>query len=308
MNQGMVTSSRSGGVTFWALMVSIAVHLVILSVFGIVKFSRCESQGEVGRAPVGRMSLLKRVAEISAVLPKPKIKKAAKERFTSTTDRILPANLIFDVAKPSPQNLVNLTNQSSLQTVSLLPSGGVLPHKIEFFGSSTSGRKICYVVDCSGSMRGVFGQVRKKLKESIESLQPDQYFCIIFFGGNKLFEFGDGSLVRATQKAKSEAYDFIDSIEPSGQTNALAALERAVQIRDGAGVNPSVIYFLTDGFELTTEAEWKFSQKAANLLKMFAPTTRINTIGFWPVAGGREVLEAIARQSGGEFIFVADDI
>ncbi len=153
-------------------------------------------------------------------------------------------------------------------------------------------------------MRGTFVQVQKKLKESIGNLQPDQYFYIIFFGGDSLFEFGNNSLLRATQKAKSSAYDFIDSIRPAGQTNALAALERAVQIRDGSGVGPSLVYFLTDGFELTTEDTQRFSQKIANLLARFAPRTRINTIGFWPQGDDRKMLEAIAKQSGGESVFI----
>ncbi len=155
-------------------------------------------------------------------------------------------------------------------------------------------------------MQGVFGRVRRKLKESIGNLQQDQYFYIIFFGGGKLFEFGNGRLLRATQKAKLAAYEFIDLIGPAGQTNALAALERAVQIRDSRARSPSVVYFLTDGFELTTEDKQRFSQKIANLLKRFAPTTRINTIGFWPQSSDRQLLKVIARQSGGEFVFIED--
>jgi hypothetical protein len=139
------------------------------------------------------------------------------------------------------------------------------------------------------------------------NLQPDQYFCIIFFGGDRLFEFSDGRLLRATQKTKSAAYAFIDSIQPKGQTNALGALERSVRIRDSQGGTPSIIYFLTDGFELAAEDACRFSQKIANLQKLFAPTARINTIGFWTQGDDREMLQAIARQSGGEFVFVDGD-
>ncbi len=153
----------------------------------------------------------------------------------------------------------------------------------------------------------MFGQVRKRLKKSIASLQSDQYFCIIFFGNNRLFEFSNGRLLRATQKAKTSAYDFINSVQAAGQTNALAALEKAVQIRDGSGVSPPVIYFLTDGFELTTEDSYQFSRKIANLLRQSAPTTKINTIGFWPQNNDREMLETIARQTGGEAVFITDN-
>jgi hypothetical protein len=155
-------------------------------------------------------------------------------------------------------------------------------------------------------MLGVFGRVQKELKDSIVKLQPDQYFYIIFFGGDRLFEFRNGRLLRATPKAKSTAYNFVDSIRPTGQTNALAAFERAMQIRDGQGLGPAIVYFLTDGFELTTEDKKSFTQKIANLQRRFAPRTKINTIGFWPQSRDRELLRLIAKQSGGEFVFVAD--
>ena len=185
---------------------------------------------------------------------------------------------------------------------------GILPKGVEFFGSWTDQRKVCYLVDCSGSMQGIFGRVRKKLKESIGNLQPDQYFYIIFFGSEKLFEFGNGRLLRATREAKSAACEFIDSARPAGRTNALVAMERAVKVRDESGHSPAVIYFLTDGFELTTKDVPRFSQKIVNLLKRFAPATKINTIGFWPQSQDRRMLETIARQSGGEFILVTDGV
>ena len=83
-------------------------------------------------------------------------------------------------------------------------------------------------------------------------------------------------------------------------------MKRATRIRDDSGFSPSIIYFLTDGFELTTEDVQQFSQKIANLWKRFAPMTRINTIGFWPQSDDRKMLETIAKQSGGEFVLVTD--
>jgi len=303
----MVSSRQRGGsITLWAWTVSVVVHLIFLTAFGIVKFSRSKAQGEHRPTPTAKVRQIRKLIRAVPIIPKPKVKKASVERFAKSTDRLLPISQILDVARAGLQKPVKPGRPAALQSALLLPSSGKLAHKSKFFGSFTEHRKVCYLVDCSGSMGGVFGRVRKSLKESIEDLQPDQYFYIIFFGGDKLFEFGGGRLIRATQKARSAAYDFIDSIHPAGQTNAMAALERVVQIRDDGGVSPSTIYFLTDGFELTTENKQRFSQKIANLQKRFAPMTKINTIGFWPQSSDRKMLEAIARQSGGEFVFVAD--
>jgi len=68
----------------------------------------------------------------------------------------------------------------------------------------------------------------------------------------------------------------------------------------------AVVYFLTDGFELTTEDSRRFSQRIVGLLAKFAPRTKIHTIGFWPQSDDREMLRTIARQSGGDFVLVDD--
>jgi len=305
----MVLVRQSGSVTFWAWMASIAVHLIVLTVFGVVKFSQSQAKGRYRPTPMAKVSRIERPTQTTQIIPKPKIKKPSVKRFARGADGLLPTNQIFGAAKPSSKapacSWQGFAKPSASQSGFFAGSAN-LPHRIKFFGSFTDQRKVCYLVDCSGSMQGIFSRVRKKLKESIKNLQPDQYFYIIFFGGDRLFEFGNGRLLRATEQVKSAAYDFIDSAQPAGQTNALAALERTVQIRDGQGFSPPVVYFLTDGFELTTENERLFSQKVANLLRKFAPTTRINTIGFWPQSDDRKMLEAIARQSGGESVFITD--
>lgn len=299
---------RRGSVTFWAWVISIAVHLIVLTAFGVVQFSPCRRQAVAKEYPIAmaKVRQIKKFVQAVPVIPKPRVKKRSRRQFIRKIDKVLPANRIFDIVKPCPRNSASFAKPSTPVSGLSLASSGILPKGIEFFGSWTDRRKVCYLVDYSGSMQGMFGRVRKELKDSVQNLQPDQYFCIIFFGNDRLFEFGNGRLLRATEKAKSGAYDFVDTVQPCGQTNALAALERAMQIRDGSGFGPSVIYFLTDGFELTTKDAQRFPQKIANLLKRFSPTTKINTIGFWPQDNDRKMLEVIAKQSGGEFVFVAD--
>ncbi|MCJ7777575.1 MAG: VWA domain-containing protein [Sedimentisphaerales bacterium] len=303
-NQRMVWSGWSSGVTFWAWTASIAVHLIVLTALGFVTFSGSEAGVEQRPVPTAKISQIKKLVQAAGVIPKPKIKRPTRGEFTKKSERLLPVNQIFGTVKPVSKDWPSLAKPSVSMSEISFPGSANLREGIEFFGSFTDERKVCYVVDCSGSMQGLFGEVRKKLSESIGNLQPDQYFYIIFFGGDRLFEFGDGKLLRATEEVKSAAYKFIDSIRSAGQTNALAAFERAVQIRDSMGQNSAVVYFLTDGFELTSEDGRRFSQKVAGLLAKFAPRTRINTIGFWPQSGDREMLRTIARQSGGEFVLI----
>ncbi len=299
---------RSGSITFWAWTVSIAVHLAVLTVFGVVRFSQSRAGDYRRPIPTAKVSRVEKFMQASPVTPKPKVKRPVREDIAKARERLLPTSPIFNTPKPVVRDFSNGSSPApSVGRSGTIVGGANLPKGVEFFGSRTEERKVCYVVDSSGSMLGMFGRVRENLKKSIEALQPDQYFYIIFFGGKELLESGGGRLLRATPKAKSAAHSFIDSVQPAGQTNALAALERAVQIRDSSGNSPAVIYFLTDGFELTTENTRRFSQRISNLLREFSPKIKINAIGFWPAESDRKMLEAIATQSGGEFVLVCDD-
>jgi hypothetical protein len=280
----------------------------VLLVFGVAKFSQETAQATGPLVPVAKVSEVEKLIQASPVIPKPKVKTPVHDRHAGEKAAILPVENIFDAAKPRHQNPYDAAKAPAASSDLPVKDSPIIPKGIEFFGSWADERKVCYVVDCSGSMQGIFGQVKKKLKESIAGLQQDQYFHIIFFGNGRLLEPGNGLLIRATQKTKAAAYDFIDSAKPFGKTNAMAALERAVKIRDSSGVSPSVIYFLTDGFELTNEEGRRFSLRTAKLLKQFAPRTRINAIGFWPAGNDIRMLKEMAEQSGGEFVCIMESI
>lgn len=287
--------------TFWAWTASIFIHLIVLTVFGVVRFSQAKAQDIYQQVPTAQIRQVKKIAESALIIPKPKVKRIDSS-YLAKPELSLGESMRYQIQRT---RYIERAGGYELGSSGFSAVGGeILPSRIEFFGSWTEQRKVCYLVDCSGSMRGIFGRVRKELTDSIANLQPDQYFYVIFFGGDKLFEFGDGKLIRATGKAKLAAYDFIKSVRPAGATNAAAALERAMQIRDSGGRSASVIYFLTDGFELTAENAQRLPQRTTNLLKRFAPATKINTIGFWPAREDRRMLKTIAEQSGGQYIFI----
>jgi Mg-chelatase subunit ChlD len=156
-------------------------------------------------------------------------------------------------------------------------------------------------------MQGTFGRVKKELADSINSLLPEHYFSLIFFGAGRLFEFEDGRLVRAADKIKASAMEFIESIKPAGQTNAMQAMEAAVRVCDNGGSSPSVIYLLTDGFELTSQDQDRFAQQICNLVKTFAPQASVNTIGLWPQDEDCKLLKALASRTGGECVIITEN-
>lgn len=289
---------------FWAWTVSIAFHLVVLSLLGVARFSRAESPDQQHRAPNARIERIRRLANTSPVTAVPKVAQPpaviARNRYASAHTKAVPLDRIFSFAKPGLRDWPADDGQAGAG----LPNDIQASRGIEFFTTASGQRKVCYLVDCSGSMQGIFTQVRERLKESIAALQPDQYFYLIFFGDDKLYEIGQGKLLRATPEAKLSAAGFVDSIRPAGRTNAVAALERVVQIRDSRGMSPALVYFLTDGFELTGRDATAFPLRIAGLLKQSAPQMKINTIAFLPNDNDRKMLETIARQSGGEFFCI----
>jgi hypothetical protein len=269
-------------------------------VFAFVKFSQTSDVSLVAVRPTVTVAQIENLIRQPRIYPKPKIERLLPGRHGAS--RKVPMDFSEGIKiKPSDEGQ-RLAKISGSGGIGMLPVSGVLPETVEFFGQKTNRRKICYVVDCSGSMQGLLGGVREQLKNSISNLQADQYFYIIFFRGEQLLESGQGRLVRATTKAKSAAYDFIDSARPGGTTNAINALERAMRIRDQLGGSSELIYFLTDGLDLEGGNTARFGGLVENLRKKLAPATKINTIGFWAQHADCEILRAVARRSGGEFI------
>jgi len=319
VNQGTVKKHRR--IKLYALGVSVFAHIVGLSIFAAVKISQSPPV-RLQTTTVVSISQAAKLADRQAVTPKPKVSPVDSKPFDSSgalkADIIhgrpivkadgkgtqANARPVFDAPKEDYQRQAEEVKQPIQPEVSTAAGGRELAGDIEFFDSPAQGRRICYVVDCSGSMRGLWKRVQEELIDSIGKLQQDYYFCVIVFGGGSILESGGGKMVRATEQAKKEAYSFIGSIQPRGMTNATDALERAIMIKDRAGVGASAIYFLTDGFELSEQDGSRFAHKVATIHRSFAPKAQINTIGFWCTEQDGKVLETIAKESGGQFTFI----
>jgi len=299
---------HKGSAALYAWVISIGIHAAILVFFASVKFSSVQPAYSQAPGPQVQIARMIHIPQAEAIIPKPKVKKPARLPVTGyqspITAHLLPA---ANAVRTGTGDLRDLIRNDVSAGARLPASSAILPGNTSFSAISTCDRRICYVVDCSGSMQGVFSLVLARLKESISKLEPDQYFYIIFFGGEKLYELGNGQLIRADKQAKSTAMDFTAAIRPAGKTNTLAALKRAMQICDAAGNKAGIIYLLTDGFELSSEDARNPAERAEQLRKRFAPQTKINTIGFWAQPRDCEVLKTISSRSGGKFVFISGE-
>ena len=304
MEGGGANSNATG----WAWGVSLGLHIIALFIFGAITLTGASAEVASG-TPVATVSQIKAMSEAEPIMPKPKVKDIIANKLLAQEKKAQSWNLPQEQresvgqADDEQRNLTTLAARTVV-TSSALPRSTAKTGRNGFFGSYTSERKVCFVVDCSGSMKGSFYEVLRQLKSSIDSLEPDHYFYIIFFGGDRIIEYGNGRMIRATPAAKAAAFEFMRKIRPAGRTDAFGALQRAMQIKDSAGNRPAVIYFLTDGFELSGNDGMSFCRQVNKLRKALTSQTTINTIGVWAEPTDRAMLARIAKDSGGECVLI----
>ena len=305
MNQGADKRHRS--VKFYALAISVCAHIAALSVFAAVKMTQAPVT-PLQTTTVVSINQARQFAQEATVAPKPKVITPPNR-----DNRIIRKSWQPIITRQNPELITQLSQPVILQKQEVIKSqtnqsANIEQNvaQVEFFDNTAQGRRICYVVDCSGSMQGLWGRVKGELVESIGQLQQDQYFCIIVFGAGSILETNGGKMARATEQNKNESCNFINSLNPAGSTNAMAALQQAVKVRDTTGLPPDVIYFLTDGFELSEQDGLRFAHQVITMMRSFAPKTQINTIGLWPGQTDKRTLETIAGQSGGQFTLIGE--
>lgn len=163
-----------------------------------------------------------------------------------------------------------------------------------FFGlgrGDVEARKICYVVDRSGSMVSELDYVKDEVIRSINRLHRAQQFHIMFFNRGAPIEVPPGRFVHAIKEYKQQAFEFISGIVADGQTDPVPAMARAFRHE------PDLIYFLTDG---------EFTPDLIDQLRVWnrEEKVRIYTIAFLNNVG-ESLLRQIARENGGEYRFVS---
>jgi Mg-chelatase subunit ChlD len=244
------------------------------------------------------MQMIERVVTEPVPKPKPRIEPIVDPVVEPELDH---PPLVSD--PPSPQSVIaDAPPVSDLPQISE-PISDPQPDQVEFFGQKSIVQRVCYVVDCSGSMYGRMYQVKDQLKKSILNLNSRQAFSIVFFmEGRTILASSGNTLAPATASAKSAALELIETVRPSGSTDAGHALEWSMQLKDASGMEAEVFYFLTDGFDLDPENSRLFAEKVDHLRKAHALGAVLHTIGFDARMQDRQMLRYLAQDTGGSFI------
>ena len=110
-----------------------------------------------------------------------------------------------------------------------------------------------------------------------------------------------------TKQENKAARKTVRETKLAGKTNAMAALNEAAAVSDERNKGPVVIFFLTDGFELSEKYTFSFERDVRNLIRRSLPNSRINTIGFWPSQNDKKLLQRLAQMGRGNFTCVSSD-
>ncbi|HUU91353.1 MAG TPA: VWA domain-containing protein [Phycisphaerae bacterium] len=163
-----------------------------------------------------------------------------------------------------------------------------------FFGIPLGDRakKIVFVMDGSGSMTCPIECVQFELKRCIGELGEDTQFHVVFYSSAPPVEMPTRRLVRATQRNKALAGEFIDAIVPQGEADPAESIKRALALE------PDCIYLLTDG---------EFDRAIIDLVKRNNPGGKVtvHTIGYL-YRIGQPVLKKIAAQNNGNYRFISE--
>ncbi len=173
--------------------------------------------------------------------------------------------------------------------------------RLRVFGVEGQGYKFVYVFDRSGSMggsgRSALGAAKAEMLASLDSLDTNHQFQIIFYNDRPwIFNPSGrpGKLAFGNERNKTLARKFVGSITADGATRHEDALKLAIRWQ------PDVIFFLPDADEP------RLSPRQLAEIRRMAGGITINTIefGFGPQSDADNFLVKLARQNGGQHAYV----
>ena len=288
----------------WAI--SMLVHLVLLLVLGLITLAApsvadyaiivASDDGEEPLEQMAEIDLsedLENMEDLSSSVESPSISESEMSDLTLATN-------VADVSDIGPQAV----EQDSVSQINAIFSDSgtameSLSDKVgkmtaSFFGSKVKGRRFVFVVDNSNSMqRGRFHTAVNELVRTVEQMEADQYFYVIFFSDTAYPLFWPApvsQLVPATRKNKERLQQWLYTVELCLQTRGSDAMKLALSLR------PDAIYVLGDG---------AFTDNTTNQLTIpHNRRTPIFTLGMQVKERGKSQLTQIAKANNGTYRLV----
>jgi hypothetical protein len=193
------------------------------------------------------------------------------------------------IVRGSPSRLA--VDPSDESTTVIVSGAADRPTAVDFFGTAIKGRRICFVVDRSGSMGqdGKMADAIAELVRCIRSLPEDREFFVLFFDHDKLVV--EDRWIRAHPGSIDPFIARLPGVQPGGGTDPRTALEHAFTALRPI---PDELHLMTDGLMPADIPE------VIEALNVGAARTVVHTYAFTNREGER-ILEAIAARNGGRY-------
>jgi len=182
----------------------------------------------------------------------------------------------------------------------------LLSPKVELSASQVVPRDVVFVVDTSGSMRGVkLEQAKKALKYCLGNLNKDDRFAVVNFCST-VNKYRD-ELVESSEERVENAKKWVERLEATSGTAINDALMAALDMRTRDEDRTFTVVFFTDG--MPTEGECCPQKILKNVEDKTCANTRIFTFGVGDDVNA-SLLDQVAEQSRAVSTFVrpAEDI
>lgn len=309
--------------TTFALLMSLVLHVILLTVVGVLWNSPPSGTGETEDRPVG-IALVHRLPDRDRYVDAAEVQTDdPSESQTESSEASAPAAPPAELAPPIdlegvlkamkstpiPVSGSGLAGEMSLDgdafDTGLGPKGSGQSSETTtmLFGISGSGSRFVYVFDRSDSMNGFGGRPLRAAKaemiQSIATLTDQQQFQIIFYNDQPTpFRLSNVPLqmLPGEDSYRVQAENYIRSISAYGGTEHEGALKMALQMA------PDVIFFLTDArIPRLSNSELREIRNRAD-----RAGTTIHAIEFGPdpVSPTDSFLRQLASQNNGQYRYV----
>jgi hypothetical protein len=306
-----------------ALLMSLVLHVLLLTSVGLIWSRAPHGTGEVEDRPVG-IALVHRLPDRDRYVdasqtPPTETESTATADASSAASAAPPADLSppLDLAgvlkamesTPSPVSGSGLAGETNLQGDAFGSGRGnssstdAADTTTMLFGISGSGSRFVYVFDRSDSMNGFGGKplraAKAELIRSLRTMTDRQRFQIIFYNDKPTpFKISGMPLqmVVGEEAYIARAESYVNSIAAFGGTEHEAALKMALRM------SPDVIFFMTDArIPRLSVAELREVKNRADRVG-----TTIHAIEFGPdpVASPDSFLRELAAQNNGHYRYV----
>ncbi len=202
----------------------------------------------------------------------------------------------------SPPTTPSFSRGTAALSAAVKARGSDSNSKMQFCGVEGGGNHFVYLVDSSGSMGDAFISARRALLDSINMLNPEQRFYVIFFDAECDYmritraDQDESRSVQATPANKQRLRSWAMRVEMDRGKAPYEPLEYALQ-----KLKPDVIFLLSDGeFPQRIEDLLQTENKVTNLFGETKPISIIHTISYYS-REGESRMRRIAENNFGQY-------